>query len=121
MTALKEINDWLDIPAWHRYRKDGPETSKTAAWSLYTKNRHKYEIKLLRAFYEAIGGLNAYEATELVGPDGSACPWRRITDLKDLGLVRDTGTTRPGKYNNEQIVWKITDLGEEFVEWLNDQ
>lgn len=37
-------------------------------------------------------GLTAAEAAQLTGLDGS---WRRVSDLRRMGIIADTGTTRP--------------------------
>ena len=40
---------------------------------------------------------------------------RRLTDLHELGLVEDTGTTRPGSSKRRLIVWRITNDGREAL------
>lgn len=37
--------------------------------------------------------------------------WKRCSDLRNLGLIEQTGDTRPGRAGNPQMVCRITNLG----------
>ena len=55
-------------------------------------------------------GLTSEEAADITGMDfGTAQP--RTSDLKRLGLIRDSGQRRPNKRGNLSIVWVAVLIG----------
>lgn len=93
-----------------RVRASDPDTSRAAAESI--RPALGAECSRVLAAVESRGhiGATAFEVTrslEGVGVERDQnCVARRLTDLRDAGLVRDTGMRRPGKSNRGLIVWR---------------
>lgn len=101
----------FDAPHTHS-RPSDPATSQAAAELDHTSLRLQV-LEQLRLLVDAGGdGATTYElqcGLRDRGIDkerGSIA--RRLTDLRDAGLVIDTGRTRPGAYERvEQTVWTV--------------
>jgi hypothetical protein len=50
--------------------------------------------------------IRQYLASRGVERDGN-CIARRCTDLRDAGLIAETGATRPGRTGRAQTVWTV--------------
>ena len=75
-------------------RKSSGETSRQAAM-LTRQSRDNQLGKLARAFMSEgarRNGLTAFEAAKAANLPGS---WRRVSDLRRLGMITDTETVRP--------------------------
>ena len=82
-------------------RTSDPKTSKLAAGALDPRSQ-LYRLSV--AFRDAPHGLTASEAEALTGAS-----WKRVSDLKKLGLIDPTGKTRPNpETGREQEVLKWT-------------
>lgn len=122
MRLAAEVIGWtvqvLDLKGWlvdstslrtplPRSRSTDPDTSKEAAISIDPK---KDMFKLLRVFeLKRRAGLTSEEASAKAGiTDG----WRRVSDLKMLGLIEATGETRKSSKTGRSCqVLRITEKG----------
>lgn len=93
-------------------RHTDPPTSQEAAAS--RENRLRWgsqRHKLLAAFADATD-MTDEEAGKVTGLYSSrACYWKRCGELRDLGLIEDTGRTRTSECGHEVIVSAITQKG----------
>jgi hypothetical protein len=111
MTEI-EILD-IDQFAWGTSaRTTDPDTSKAAASS--QKNNLRWgsqRHRLLQLFYE-LGEMTDEEAGKASGLyDARACYWKRCGELRDFGLIADTGRTRISGCGNEVLTSTITEEG----------
>jgi hypothetical protein len=90
-------------------RSTDPGTSGRAAHDVLGREgsqRHK----LLLAF--ATGpAMTADEAMRRAGVSERSCYWKRISELREAGLIEKTGAERPGEQGSSQIVSQITEAG----------
>lgn len=93
-------------PARELYRRNDPETSRSAAESL---DAGPILWRLLAVHRDR--ALIADEAADEArcGPHDGA--WKRLADLDRLGLIADTGERRTGNAGRKQMVRAITELG----------
>jgi hypothetical protein len=93
-------------PHKHARRSD-PDTSKEAAERLTGKR------SMMRRLLIAYLGrdLTAEEATRAAGYGPADCAWKRVSDLKAVGYIEDTGVRRPGESGRRQAVLGITKTG----------
>lgn len=94
------------LPA--RARRDDPPTSHAAARSMKPDVLSKQRTAVLNVVKAYPHGATAYDVHGSLGIQQSVAA-RRLTDLHELGLIFDTGRTRPGSTNRELIVWEPTD------------
>ena len=105
MTAETLFDDQL------RVRASDPDTSRAAAESI--KPVLGAECSRVLAAVESRGsmGATAYEALLVLERDGrrrqQSVVSRRLTDLRDAGLLRDSGCRRPGMTGRWLIVWSV--------------
>jgi hypothetical protein len=93
-------------------RHTDPPTSQQAAASKDNRLRWgSQRYKLLVAF--SVGAdMTDEEAGKVTGLYAArACYWKRCGELRDLGLISDTGRTRPSDCGHEVIVSCITRKG----------
>lgn len=94
-----------------RARATDPATSHTAAALIEPALRPEQArcMDLLRA----MGQATAHEITlALYRQDidrDQNCVAKRLSELRDLGLIEDTGMTRPGRSRRPLIVWRPTE------------
>lgn len=93
-------------PGRHARRTD-PETSHEAARQL--SNKVTMMRRLLGTFAQAPRTASEAIARAGYGPEDGA--WKRVSDLKRLGLIRDTGLSLPGPFGRRQRVLAITHDG----------
>lgn len=98
-----------------RTRRSDPQTSRDAAASLTPEALGREQGRVLRAISMHAGEAIRDQVAMYLSADRS-CVSRRITDLRDLGLVEDSGRTRPGPSGRQQTVWCLTDAGRARVE-----
>jgi hypothetical protein len=93
-------------------RNTDPPTSQEAAASRDNRIRWgSQRHKLLAAFAEA-SDMTDEEAGKITGLYAArACYWKRCGELRDLGLLHDTGRTRTSDCGHEVIVSIITPNG----------
>lgn len=111
MSAIYEI----DLPLWSAakekaeaiphsmYRDSDPDTSISAAKQ--TNIRKGLKIAL-QALIEAENGLTDHELAAITGYQQNSIGKRR-TDLRNLGLVRDSGIRRKAPSGAKAIVWEV--------------
>lgn len=75
------------------------------------RNTHRH--RALTCFQQR--SMTADEVRLATGVDGI---WKRVSDLKNLNLIRATGHTRRSRQGREQEVYEITDAGLEALERL---
>jgi hypothetical protein len=93
------------------YRNSDPKTSRQAAENTVIK-RGSQRFRLLVWYNERLMGLTSEEAGELSGlAQKGAGYWKRISELRNMGYIQDTGQTRMAKTGNQQIVCQITRAG----------
>lgn len=112
--GFRDIDERLDeIPV---ARTNDPDTSHAAAARI---PRRGSSARLLLYVF-SLGSFTADEAADaLDGVEGykayKAGTWKRISDLKNLGWIEDTGERRPGRVGRLQAVLTITPAGREEV------
>lgn len=97
------------------YRKDGPDTSKAGAADVNLR-KDSQQALLLKAWAlqeHWTDGLTDEEAGEISGlANRRRCAyWTRCSELRRMGLIEDTGTTRVASSGSHQMVSRITKLG----------
>lgn len=95
-------------------RTTDPETSHAAAASIVPGlSTQRAQVLALIQQVDGIysdGGATAYEVAARSEIQQSVVA-RRMTDLHQLGLVRDSGRTRPGSSGRQLIIWMLTEAG----------
>lgn len=96
-----------------RVRDTDPDTSQAAADSMTGAALTAQASTVLATLADLDRrrgvGATAYELhVELDGRYQQSVIARRLTDLRDAGLVVDTGRRRPGSSNRQLIVWTST-------------
>lgn len=104
MTDLVLFDDQL------RVRHSDPATAQAAATAIAEVVNLEC-CRVLDALRDLEGNATAYEVVLRLRSAGidrqQNCVARRLTDLRDAGLVRDSGRTRPGSSNRQLIVWEV--------------
>lgn len=121
------MSDLLDMLAAKpaAVRASDPPTSKAAAESLpapvLSVQRHAVlaAVEAIERFNPHKVGATAYEVMARMaftghGPAQNIVA-RRLTDLRELGFVEDSGVTRPGGSNRPLVAWRITATGIEAL------
>lgn len=91
------MTDQMEFPL---ARNSDPDTSHKAAVRL---SAYTMRAKLLDAF--KVADMTAEEAAERCNYSAASGAWKRVSDLKNAGLIIDTGVRRKGRSGREQIVW----------------
>lgn len=84
------------------FRNSDPDTSMLAAESV---DRNKGRRVALKTLLENKEGLTDYELAAITGYQQNSIGKRR-GELRDLGLVVDSGTRRPAPSGAASIVWR---------------
>ena len=97
-----------------------PATSHVASARLSQREGSAVEIRRGTHRHRALAVIEiepctAEEVKRYTGLDGI---WKRVSDLKNLNLIRATGDTRPSSSGREQEVYEITDAGLAALERL---
>lgn len=93
-----------------RARHTDPATSHTAAASVKVR-AGSHKARLLAQYATASGGLTDDAAAVRAGLDRS-CFWKRCSEMREDGLIRDTGFVRRGPLHGEdRMVCMITAAG----------
>lgn len=108
-------SSWLAVPpgavvppAWSRHRATDPDTSRTAARSARVRDGQR---KVLDALAVAGGaGLTDFELADRTGVKQTSIGKRR-GELRDAGLVVDSGRRRPSDTGRPAIVWTLKAAG----------
>lgn len=108
----------FDGPLPDPVRPDDPDTSHAAAASiadgLSAQRRAVFDaVRTVERHNPHRVGATAYEVQAVLAYTGHAPQQsviaRRLTDLRDLGLVVDSGVRRPGSSGRQLICWKAVD------------
>lgn len=86
------------------FRSTDPDTSIAAASSVMTEIG---KAKVLKALQEYPGGLTDFELADLTGWQQTSIGKRR-GELRDAGLVMDSGDRKPAPSGRMAIVWCLT-------------
>ena len=102
----------LEIFPWAR--NTDPETSKAVGQDGKTiVNWGNQRHKLLSVYKDNPQGLIDEEAGNLSGLRDirSCCYWKRCSELRQAGYLKDTGMTKKSEANKDQLISKITEQG----------
>lgn len=99
-----------DVP---NYRQSDPMTSRAAGESMKPVLRQEQQ-RVLDALCQ-LGTGTAYEVRCLLADGGVVrqqnCVAKRCSELVELGMIRASGTTRPGSSNRQLMAWVPTATG----------
>ena len=70
-------------------------------------------LHTLQALYTLRGGSGEQVALAASLPITSIRP--RLTELQEMELIEDTGNRKKNAYENNEIVWQITEKGKQYV------
>lgn len=94
-------------------RRAQPETSTISA-DASTWRRGSQRVRMLEAFRVADrrgDGLTDEEAATAAGIRAASSPWKRASELRDLGFLEDSGERRATTSGSPAVVWRMTGLG----------
>ena len=103
--------DWSPPP---NVRTTDPDTSRKAAERTPSLRAHDRRSALL-ALRDHPEGLTDFELGDLIDRQQTSAGKRR-GELRDLGLVRDSGARRASPSGSSAIVWQITEAGKEAAD-----
>lgn len=119
MTAVQERLDFNAPATRGASRRSDPRTSVDAGRSLEGQPLRDQQALVLGAVVQ-MGDATAFELWEHLyarfiagyprSPKENVIA-RRLTELRELGMVRLTGETRPGSSHRKQQVWAVTEAG----------
>jgi hypothetical protein len=112
----EELNPWNPK---HHFRRDGPETSKAAAYKAGPTAR-THEGKIVAALRRNPNlGLTINEVVDDLWKVGTPLDYaqvsRRFSNLQRIVAIYNTGQTRKTPSNCDAIVWKATISGGEAL------
>lgn len=103
MTAPRLDFSRVRFPA----RDTDPDTSKAAASAaLASETQRTLAGRILRAFRHS-GPCTSWDVATRMGLTYQEVS-RRVSDLRDLGHIRDTGDRVTGPHGRKVIVWEVT-------------
>ena len=104
----------LDLPL---FRVTDPETSVDGAKDVKPRRGSQTDILLRMYASYKITGLTDEEAGIWTGLADmpKCCYWKRCSELRALGFIRDTGDTRLSSANSAMMVCRITVAGLEAL------
>jgi hypothetical protein len=116
MTFQPDMLDWLATRA-PASRATDPDTSHQAAETHQITRAHdRMAVLLAHAAHQS--GLTDFELADIVNRQQTSAGKRR-GELRDLGMIEATDQRRPAPSGSAAIVWKITQLGREFVRGMS--
>ena len=87
--------------------------TETAAAHQVARRVAGRRLQTLMALWTLKGGTGEQVSASEGLPITSIRP--RLTELQDLGLIEDTGRRAKNQYENKEIVWIVTEKGEQYV------
>ena len=115
--------DFQSVPE-RNARNSDPETSKAASRSSAVRAGGQ-QVVLLRAYYRAgERGLTSEEAGEASGiliSKPRSCYWKRVSEMRQNGLLEVTDETRQSSCGEAQRVLRITAAGRRVVDAMDLQ
>ncbi len=112
LTHLRDFKTTVSItdtePGNYLVRKSDPETSQAAAW-MNPGRRNSQRWRLAKALADR-SGMTWEQAAEAAGIDAKSSPWRRLTELRERGIIEvvGIGTTSLGA---KAQLYRLTDDG----------
>lgn len=88
-------------------RNTDPSTSKLSAIRNFTTGRGK----LLKAFGSSQFPMSAERACRMAGINGTASPWKRVSELKAAGIIEPTGFQGTSSRGARVEEYRLTDHG----------
>jgi hypothetical protein len=102
-------------------RASDPPTSREAAASRDNRMRWGSQRHVLLCAYAAHGSMTDEQAAKEAGLlPGRACFWKRCGELRDLGLIAETGETRISDSGNDVLVSGITAQGRVMLDEMEE-
>jgi len=122
--VVEQSNELLNDVMKYGARSGDPDTSKSAASNKRNLIRWgTHRTRLLETYYEADPTVPQPQLTDeqsahLAGltPPSSSSPWKRSSELRDSGLIEDTGERKRSSYGAEVMVCQITESGRNAYE-----
>lgn len=111
MTEQLNLLDASTSPA----RSTDPATSHAAARQPFRRGTQRHT--LLKEYRDADNLTDEEAAIAADIPRG--CPWKRCSELRDLGLIVPTGSVRRSGLGSDQRVCRITDAGMTVLDSLD--
>lgn len=96
----------FDHPA---VRSTDPDTSHVAAQAALSRKATDQRL-VLSIHFEHPEGLTDFELADIAGRAQTSLGVRR-GELRDAGLVENSGTKRPAPSGSPSIVWRLTEAG----------
>jgi len=113
-------DDEDDLFSWQPgARRTDPDTSQQAAEQTPNLRRHDRRLALLEHDRHP-GGLTDFELGDLIGRQQTSAGKRR-GELRDYGLIADSGARRPAPSGSSAIVWIITAEGRRMAEQIRKE
>jgi hypothetical protein len=104
-----------DLDGGPKARASDPDTSHAAANAFSTWRMGSHKVILWEAYIEVVEGTD-YEVACAAGIPLDTEYATRCSELRNAGLIEDTGKRRPGGKSAERMVCRITQYGrEQFV------
>jgi hypothetical protein len=88
-------------------RNTDPTTSRLAAIRDFSTGRGK----LLKAFGDSQFPMTSERACRLAGINGTASPWKRVSELKKAGIIEPTGIEQVSSRGAKVTEYRLTDFG----------
>lgn len=88
-------------------RNTDPATSHLSAIRNFTTGRGK----LLKAFGDSRFPMPAERATRMAGINGTASPWKRVSELKKAGIIEPTGRQATSTRGAKVTEYQLTEFG----------
>jgi predicted ArsR family transcriptional regulator len=95
----------IDFSAAAHRRRSDPDTSRAAARSMVGSVDSLLQ-RIVQAFRDR-GPMTRTEVAAIVGLSDYQAS-KRISDLKNVAAIVDTGERRPGPSGRAQIVWRVS-------------
>lgn len=112
-----------DTPS-RRHRRSDPKAAKAAAESMsgpvLSGQRHRVLWALDDCIRHGLPGASAHDVMMRLAYEPGGAPQqsviaKRCSELRDAGLIVDTGETRRGSSHRELTVWTLTDEGRGYL------
>jgi hypothetical protein len=115
MTVMPDLLDF----AARAVRNNDPDTSREAALARLGGKATDRRAALIEIGNVGPRGLTDFELARLINRQQTSAGKRR-GELRDLGLVEDSGDRRPAPSGSSAIVWRISQKGKDIIQRLND-
>ena len=102
--------DKVEIKKMHH--RDGPDTERAAAHKVapVVTGRRREVLEMLASMERGSG-------TDIANKSGLSLLMirPRLTELQEMNLIQDTETRKKNQWGNSEIVWKVTEEGQKYV------